>query len=208
MARSSEPVPDLSGLRIADIPTPIGVLRLGYVGKKVSFLDLKERGMARAAPASAGPVERPPFPDGSPPEQVREYFQGGRKDFHVELAFLGGSEFDRKVWYGLHQIPYGSLRTYGELARALGKGPGAARAVGGAAGRNPIPIIVPCHRLVGQDRSLTGFGMGLWRKRWLLEHEGTYPLPERRDLPKARGRQATLEESLRSRARSRRPTPA
>lgn len=200
MVRSSETSPHVDGLRIAEVPTPIGMLRMGYQGRKVSLLELRRR-----SSSSTERPERPPFAAGSPPAQLREYFQGDRKEFQVELAFLQGSEFDRKIWYALYQIPFGTYRTYGELARSLGKGPGAARAVGGAAGRNPIAIIVPCHRLVGQDRSLTGFGMGLWRKRWLLEHEGAYPLPELRRGSPSRGRQATLEESLRPSPTSARP---
>jgi methylated-DNA-[protein]-cysteine S-methyltransferase len=197
MVRSSEPVPEKSGLHLADVPTPIGMMRVGYQGRKLSVLHLRR---SREPDVGDGPtrIEKPPFADGSPPEQLREYFRGERKEFDIELAFLEGSDFDRKVWYGLFQIPYGSCRTYGELARSVGR-PNSARAVGGAAGRNPVAIVVPCHRLVGQDRSLTGFGMGLWRKRWLLEHEGSYPLPEKGRSASTTGRQATLEESLRPR---------
>ncbi len=81
-----------------------------------------------------------------------------------------GTPFQLRVWAELRRIPFGQLTSYGELARRLGN-PGAARAVGAANGRNPISIVVPCHRVVGANGSLTGFGGGIERKRWLLEHE-------------------------------------
>ncbi|MDE1879979.1 MAG: methylated-DNA--[protein]-cysteine S-methyltransferase [Euryarchaeota archaeon] len=198
MPRKKLPVPEgVDTLSTADVRSPIGTFRVGYDGKRVAYVDLMEHGIERSGPSEVDEVQRSRFPHGSPPEQLQEYFQGKRHEFAVELAFLGGSGIDRKVWYGLHQIPFGNFRTYGEVARRIGQ-PRAARAVGGAAHRNPIPIIVPCHRLVGQDRSLTGFGLGLWRKRWLLKHEGIYPLPPpARSSDSDRGRQATLEESLR-----------
>lgn len=203
---ASAPSPlDPARLRYADVPTPIGVIRVAYDGQAVAYVDLRERGIRRLGEEAPGRVERPPFARRSPPEQLQEYFEGKRRDFEVELAFVEGTSFDHKVWYGLEKIPYGAVRTYGELARSLGS-PKGARAVGGAAGRNPVPIIVPCHRLVGQDRSLTGFGMGLWRKRWLLKHEGSYPLPATGRRRATRGRQITLEESLRPPRRSSRRT--
>ena len=83
----------------------------------------------------------------------------------------GGTPFQARVWRALRRIPAGTTRSYGQIARKLGQ-PTALRAVGHANGRNPISIVVPCHRLVGADGSLTGYGGGLARKRWLLEHEG------------------------------------
>lgn len=103
-------------------------------------------------------------------EQLVEYFAGRRTTFAVPLQPVG-TPFQRRVWEALRAIPYGTTLSYGELARRLGD-VRATRAVGAANGRNPIPIIVPCHRVVGADGSLTGFGGGLDRKRWLLEHEG------------------------------------
>lgn len=102
-------------------------------------------------------------------EQLAEYFAGERTTFDVELV-MEGTEFQRRVWAALREIPYGETRSYGELADRLGV-PGAARAVGLANGRNPISVIVPCHRVIGADGSLTGFGGGLGRKRILLELE-------------------------------------
>src|SRR5579862_9001002 len=107
--------------------------------------------------------------------QLSEYFAGERREFSVPLA-LRGSEWERRVWDQLLAIPYGSTRSYGEIARALGE-PGAARAVGLANGRNPVAVIVPCHRVIGADGSLTGYGGGLERKRLLLDLEaGVLPL--------------------------------
>jgi methylated-DNA-[protein]-cysteine S-methyltransferase len=102
--------------------------------------------------------------------QLRAYFAGELRDFDVALE-LAGTAFQREVWQALREIPYGETISYGELAARVGR-PGASRAVGLANGRNPIAIIVPCHRVIGADGSLTGFGGGLARKRWLLEHEG------------------------------------
>ena len=102
-------------------------------------------------------------------EQLEAYFAGELKDFTLELR-LNGTPFQRGVWEQLRRIPYGETRSYGQLADALGK-PGASRAVGLANGRNPIGIIVPCHRVIGASGGLTGYGGGLDRKRRLLEFE-------------------------------------
>jgi methylated-DNA-[protein]-cysteine S-methyltransferase len=101
--------------------------------------------------------------------ELDEYFAGRRTEFTVPLD-LRGTPFQKKVWAKLLKVPCGWTTTYGDLAKAVGK-PGAARAVGGANHNNPVSIIVPCHRVVGSGGSLTGYGGGLERKRWLLEHE-------------------------------------
>jgi methylated-DNA-[protein]-cysteine S-methyltransferase len=102
-------------------------------------------------------------------DQLHAYFAGKLTDFEIELD-LRGTEFQRRVWKALLTIPYGETRSYGEIAEQIGA-PGAARAVGLANGHNPIAIIVPCHRVIGANGSLTGFGGGLGRKRTLLELE-------------------------------------
>jgi methylated-DNA-[protein]-cysteine S-methyltransferase len=102
-------------------------------------------------------------------EQLNEYFAGRRQSFDLPLA-ARGTGFQQSVWRALTDIPYGVTRSYREIAEAVGS-PRAFRAVGAANGRNPIAVIVPCHRVIGADGSLTGFGGGLERKRWLLEHE-------------------------------------
>ena len=101
--------------------------------------------------------------------QLKAYIDGDRDDFDLQLDLVG-TDFQRAVWEGQQQIPFGSTRSYGELASDLDR-PGAARAVGAATGRNPVSIIVPCHRLVGSTGSLTGFAGGIDAKRWLLDHE-------------------------------------
>jgi methylated-DNA-[protein]-cysteine S-methyltransferase len=103
-------------------------------------------------------------------QQLTEYFERTRTTFDLPLEALG-SAFEHRVWNALRTIPYGVTTSYSELARRLGDVK-ATRAVGAANGKNPIPIIVPCHRVVGAQGELTGFGGGLDRKRWLLEHEG------------------------------------
>jgi len=104
--------------------------------------------------------------------QLTEYFAGSRREFDLPLH-LKGTGFQTRVWHELTEIPYGQTWSYGELARRIDK-PSASRAVGLANGRNPISIVVPCHRVIGADGSLTGYGGGLPRKQWLLAHEGLH----------------------------------
>ena len=104
-------------------------------------------------------------------EQLASYFAGELTEFDLTLD-LSGSEFQRHCWLALATIPYGQTVSYGEQARRLGYGPEKARAVGAANGQNPLPLVLPCHRVIGANGSLTGFGGGLHVKRYLLEHEG------------------------------------
>jgi len=118
--------------------------------------------------------------------QLREYFAGERTGFALELA-PAGTEFQRRAWRALQQIPFGRTASYQQQAARLGK-PRAMRAVGAANGRNPIPIVVPCHRVIGKDGTLTGFGGGLPVKQWLLQHEAgvlARALPRRRNPSRA-----------------------
>ncbi len=151
------------------VDSPIGELRLLGDGESVC-------GLVFATGARAGPI--PPgarrskgaFADAR--AQLAEYFAGTRRSFDLRLQTTG-TPFQRLAWRALTEIPYGTTRSYGEQAARLGRA-GAARAVGAANGRNPIPIILPCHRLVGHGGGLTGFGGGLERKRYLLEHEAAH----------------------------------
>jgi methylated-DNA-[protein]-cysteine S-methyltransferase len=104
--------------------------------------------------------------------QLTEYFAGTRREFDLPLR-LQGTTFQTRVWRELTVIPYGQTWSYGQLAQRIDK-PSASRAVGLANGRNPISILVPCHRVIGADGSLTGYGGGVERKRWLLVHEGLH----------------------------------
>ena len=103
--------------------------------------------------------------------QLEAYFDGALVTFDLPFE-LNGTDFQRRCWLALASIPYGQTVSYGEQARRLGLGSDAARAVGAANGQNPLPIVLPCHRVIGADGSLTGFGGGLETKRFLLEHEG------------------------------------
>lgn len=105
--------------------------------------------------------------------QLDGYFAGTRTVFDLPLA-PKGTDFQRQVWRALSRIPHGETRAYAEIAREIGR-PAATRAVGAANGRNPISIVVPCHRVIGRDGSLTGFAGGLASKRWLLDHERGAP---------------------------------
>jgi methylated-DNA-[protein]-cysteine S-methyltransferase len=106
-------------------------------------------------------------------QQLRAYFAGKLREFDVPLR-MDGTAFERRVWRALCKIPHGKTVSYRDIARQIGQ-PTACRAVGLANGRNPIPIIVPCHRVIGADGSLTGYGGGLHTKRWLLALEGVEP---------------------------------
>ncbi len=102
-------------------------------------------------------------------KQLKEYFEGKRNDFNFPLN-PQGTEFQKKVWQALLEVPFGKTASYMELTLKLGD-PKAIRAVASANGKNPLWIVVPCHRIIGTDGSLTGYAGGLWRKKWLLEHE-------------------------------------
>lgn len=108
------------------------------------------------------------------------YFAGDRHALAAVPVETGGTAFQRRVWAALRLIPPGTTTTYGRMAAALGA-PGASRAVGLANGANPVSIVVPCHRVIGAGAALTGYGGGLHRKRWLLEHEGAAFRPERQE---------------------------
>ena len=105
-------------------------------------------------------------------KQIDEYFKGNRSQFLLSLD-PEGTEFQKLVWRQLETIPFGEVVSYRQIAGAIGK-PKAFRAVGNANGKNPISIIIPCHRVIGSDGRLTGYGGGLWRKEWLIKHEKGY----------------------------------
>jgi methylated-DNA-[protein]-cysteine S-methyltransferase len=146
----------------AVIDTPIGPLGLvaserGLCGVRFHARRLQVEGTSPVLDAAAG--------------QLAAYFEGELTTFDLPLD-LDGTDFQRQCWLALARIPYGQTVSYGEQARRLDLGPASARAVGAANGQNPLPIVLPCHRVIGADGSLTGFGGGLHVKRFLLEHEG------------------------------------
>ena len=179
-------------LEVADVPTPIGAFRMAYQGSTVRVIDLLEHGHLQTGMPLGAVRRKPPFRAGTPPRQLQEYFRGTRSSFDLDVDPDTASDFDRSVWKVLRSIPAGKTVTYGELARRSGFA-GSARAVGGSMARNPIPIVIPCHRVIGTGGSITGFGLGLWRKRWLLDHEGAWPIRSHSaDGPQHRG-QRTLD---------------
>ena len=141
--------------------SPIGGLRLHSSAGLVTAIDFgaEPRGR-RAADGVLDVAER----------QLTEYFAGERSQFDLPLA-NDGTEFQKKVWGELMRIPYGETASYGDIARRLGYEPVISRAVGAANGANPIPIVVPCHRVIGADGSLTGYAGGIERKKILLDLE-------------------------------------
>ncbi|MFJ7076946.1 methylated-DNA--[protein]-cysteine S-methyltransferase [Streptomyces sp. NPDC098781] len=149
------------------IDSPYGPLTLVAEDGVLCGLYMTEQ-RHRPAEETFGTRDQTPFAEAE--EQLEAYFAGELKEFTLELS-LRGTPFQRTVWEQLRQIPYGETRSYGQLADALGNS-GASRAVGLANGKNPIGIIVPCHRVVGASGSLTGYGGGLARKQRLLDFEG------------------------------------
>jgi methylated-DNA-[protein]-cysteine S-methyltransferase len=146
--------------------SPVGTLTLTAVDGRLTGLHMDGK---RHAPTSSEDWERDDDGLAAVVDQLEAYFAGSRETFDVPLD-LQGTDFQRRVWAGLLEIPYGETMSYGELARRVAR-PGASRAVGLANGRNPVAIIVPCHRVIGADGTLTGYGGGLDRKVWLLDHE-------------------------------------
>lgn len=159
------------GLCSRTIDTPLGPMfaQAGDKGLvKLEFVD-------EAQPDEPRAPARGPEPEhlAQTAEQLAEYFAGARRQFTVPLD-LRGTAFQRRVWRSLMTIPFGQTRSYCDLAHALGDA-NAARAVGQANGRNPVAVIVPCHRVIAADGTLGGYGGGIERKRWLLGHEGALP---------------------------------
>ncbi len=166
------------------IESPVGPLFLGGSAAgihRLVFLEPDESrlrtvytltGSIEALEHDAGePAEHDAGAAGEVTRQLDEYFEGTRTAFDLPLA-PRGTPFQLSVWEALTTIPAGETRSYGEVASMV-EAPSASRAVGMANGRNPIAIVVPCHRVVGADGTLTGYGGGLHRKRWLLEHESS-----------------------------------
>jgi methylated-DNA-[protein]-cysteine S-methyltransferase len=150
--------------------SPIGRLLLTTDGAALTGLYMEPSRKAQSTDGWAQDTTVGPL--AAAVRQLGEYFGGTRREFDLPLRSQG-TAFQTRVWRELVEIPYGQTWSYGELAKRIDN-PSASRAVGLANGRNPISIVVPCHRVIGADGSLTGYGGGLERKRWLLAHEGLH----------------------------------
>jgi methylated-DNA-[protein]-cysteine S-methyltransferase len=150
-----------------EMPSPIGKLLL--VGREDALCGLYMDTPRTPAPGADWRSATAPFAGAV--TQLEQYFAGERDEFELVLD-PAGTPFQVAAWMALRTIPFGRTASYGEQARRMGR-PSAARAVGAANRSNPIAVVVPCHRVIGSDGSLTGFGGGLWRKRQLLRHEAT-----------------------------------
>ena len=161
-------------MRFTEMASPIGTLLLAADEEGLRFVGLPD-GKGVVHPAPDWVRDDAPLGDagrhlGGARRQLDEYFAGRRRAFELRLA-PRGTEFQRLVWFALAEIPYGATWSYAELARRVGR-PKAVRAVGAANGANPLPIVLPCHRVIGADGSLVGYGGGLSAKRFLLDLEG------------------------------------
>ena len=153
-----------------DVSTPVGTLRAQADDVGLRALDFHEREMPAMSAADTVVSESADHPVlVQTVRELAEYFAGERQTFTIPLS-PQGTAFEKRTWAALLQIPFGQTRTYGQQAATLGM-PNASRAVGGANGRNHIAIVIPCHRVIGANGSLTGYGGGMARKKWLLEHE-------------------------------------
>ena len=152
------------------LDSPVGRLLLGGDGERLTRVDFQD-GPHPLRPAAHWQPSAAPFATAI--EQLAQYFAGRRRSFELPLAPVG-TDFQRRVWQALCAIPYGTTISYGELASRIGN-PRASRAVGLANGANPLPLVVPCHRVIGANGALTGFGGGVPIKRALLALEGALP---------------------------------
>ncbi|MGV0677463.1 methylated-DNA--[protein]-cysteine S-methyltransferase [Mycolicibacterium fortuitum] len=161
----------MTTLRFRTMESPVGLLTLA--GRDGILMHLRMVDQTYEPSREGWEADDAAFPDAV--DQLSEYFAGDRTEFTLELD-MAGTQFQRRVWEALRAIPYGETCTYGEIARQIGA-PSAFRAVGLANGHNPIGIIVPCHRVIGANGSLIGYGGGLDRKRALLELEKSRTTP-------------------------------
>jgi methylated-DNA-[protein]-cysteine S-methyltransferase len=152
----------MRNLYVKYVESPIGIIEIAGTGDAITDLNFVDKKQKADLPSNTVIDEAA--------GQLREYFNGDREEFTVPLD-LEGTEFQKTVWRALLTVGYGRKVSYKYISEAVGN-PKAVRAVGAANGKNPVSIIVPCHRIIGSDGSLTGYGGGIWRKEWLLRHEG------------------------------------
>jgi methylated-DNA-[protein]-cysteine S-methyltransferase len=165
-------------VELSRVDSPVGLLTVAMGPRGLRALSFDNR-----LPDVAGPAR-----EGRPPKVVADalaaYFRGDLRAIDWLEIDPRGTEFQRRVWATLRTIPAGTTWSYARLARAVGQ-PSAMRAVGAANGRNPIALVVPCHRVIASDGTLGGYGGGLDKKRWLLRHEGSWPAQAELPLPAA-----------------------
>ncbi len=160
---------------VKHIDTPVGKMRIGASDEGICLFDFQYRKSIDTIMKRIETLSGQQFAEGEHPhfkvleQQIGEYFLGTRKEFDLPLNLVG-TPFQKRVWEGLLTIPYGETRSYKQQSIFLGDEK-AIRAVAGANGENGIAIIIPCHRVIGANGSLTGYGGGLHRKKWLLDHE-------------------------------------
>ena len=152
----------MSEIHTAYYKSPIGTIEVKGNSKEIHSIYFIEEDISTTLEVTSGEIKKCV-------QQLDEYFLGNRKEFELNLS-PSGTEFQGKVWTELLKVPFGKTRSYLEQSKKLGDVK-AIRAVASANGKNPISIIIPCHRIVGSDGSLTGYAGGVWRKKWLLEHE-------------------------------------
>jgi AraC family transcriptional regulator, regulatory protein of adaptative response / methylated-DNA-[protein]-cysteine methyltransferase len=157
------------------IESPLGTMFACAVEQGICLLEFSDRKMLETEFKSLSKQLNATIVQGDSPhfkilsQQLKEYFEGSRKEFTIPL-FLPGTDFQKAAWESLRRIPYGTTRSYQQQADDINR-PGAVRAVANANGMNRIAIVIPCHRVIGSDGKLTGYGGGLWRKKWLLDFE-------------------------------------
>jgi AraC family transcriptional regulator of adaptative response/methylated-DNA-[protein]-cysteine methyltransferase len=165
-------------IKLIKIETPLGEMVAGATDEGICLLEFTDRRMLPTEYKDLTRLLKTTFEDGENrhlkflKKQLNEYFDGKRKEFDIRLV-TPGTEFQQAVWQELKSIPFGTTRSYQEQAIALNK-PDSIRAVANANGMNRISIVIPCHRVIGSDGRLTGYGGGLKRKKWLLDHEKKY----------------------------------
>jgi AraC family transcriptional regulator of adaptative response/methylated-DNA-[protein]-cysteine methyltransferase len=163
---------------LTHIETPVGLMMAGATDEGICLFDFRYRRSIDSIMKRIETLSHDTFSEGAHPyfylleQQVSEYFAGTRKEFGLPLN-LAGTQFQKTVWEGLLDIPYGETRTYKQQALFLGNEK-AIRAVAGANGENGLAIIIPCHRVIGANGTLVGYGGGIERKKWLLDHERKY----------------------------------
>ena len=157
-------------MMITETTSPIGPIRITLHDGRLCALEFTDRWKRGASDEQRrrAPTKEDP---GEVLERLRAYFDGDLDAFAGLRVEAAGTAFQRNVWTAMRRIAPGRTATYGGLARTIGT-PSASRAVGAASGANPVGIVIPCHRVIGSDGTLTGYGGGLERKRWLLRHEG------------------------------------